>query len=219
METIVQWFLDNFPWLAPTAVCCYIAWKLSAWVKNVDNTMNKHDESLSRLEKIMEQLRDGINKLPCGTHMTSIEKHEERITKEEEGIRSTNDRIDNILLGMSMGVTSSSKKESPYRLTEFGEYILSESKGKECVEANKSYLFDKIEKGLHSTPYDVERAALRAVLDMFNTEKANDVKNYIYNAPDTVLLNGKEYRLTQNDVQVAMAIYLRDMYLNGHHNL
>ena len=188
--------MENYPWLAPTIVCCWIAWKLSRWEKRIERGIDK------------------VENLPCESHLRSIEKHDMQIAKEEADIRNTNDRIDGILLGMSMGVTASSKKKSPYSLTEFGEYILSESNGKECVNRNKDFLFEKIESGLHATPFDVERGALRAVWDLFLTERANDVKDYIYNAPDKVEINGKEYKLTQNDVQVAMAIYLRDLYLS-----
>lgn len=193
--TIGQWILDNYPWLAPTIVCCFVAWKLSRWTKRIEDAIGK------------------VNELPCEAHLRSIEQQDQRISREEADIKSTNDRIDSILLGMSMSVTSSSKKKSPYTLTRFGEYLLNESHGKECVEANREYLFGKIDNGMHSTPYDVERSSLRAVLDMFYTDKANCVKDYIYNSPDTILMDGEEYKLSQNDVQVAMAIYLRDLYL------
>lgn len=167
----------------------------------------KNKQRLDYIEKI-------AGNLPCESHLRRIERHDVQIAKEEEDIKNTNDRIDGILLGMSMGATDSSKKNSPYTLTEFGEYVLSESHGKECVDRNKDYLFGRIEAGLHSTPFDIERGSLRAVWDLFLTDKADDVKDYIYNAPDTITLNGKEYRLNQNDVQVAMALYLRDLYLH-----
>lgn len=196
MDVIFNWLLENYPWIAPTIVCCWATWKISGWKKRIDQGIDK------------------VDKLPCESHLKRIERHDVQIAKDEEDIKNTNDRIDGILLGMSMGAAASSKKKSPYTLTEFGEYILSESQGKECVDRNKDYLFGRIEAGLHSTPFDVERGALRAVWDLFLTDKADDVKNYIYNAPDTITLNGKEYKLNQNDVQVAMALYLRDLYLN-----
>ena len=179
-------------------------------VKFLLDREREHGKDKQRID-YMEKLAGG---LPCDDHSRRLERHDAQIAKEEDDIRNTNDRIDGMLLGMSMGVTGASRKRSPYTLTEFGEYVLSESNGKECVDRNKDYLFGRIESGLHSTPFDIERGALRAIWDLFLTDKADDVKDYIYNAPDTITLNGKEYKLNQNDVQVSMALYLRDLYLH-----
>ena len=209
METVMQWLLDNYPWIAPTLVCCYVVWKISGWAKDIDHLLKSHDENLSKLNRSVSEIESSINKRPC-------EVHDTRISNSEKEIKSVNDRIDGMLLSMSMGVTGTSRKRSPYTLTDFGEYVLAESNGRECINENKDFLFGRIEAGLHSTPFDVERGSLRAIWDLFLTDRANIVKNYIYNAPDKVEVNGKEYKLNQNDVQVAMAIYLRDLYLGEH---
>ena len=205
METITQWIFDNYPWLAPTIVSGYVIWKISGWAKDISHMLKSHEDSLSKLDKSLS----AMNSRPCDVH-------DMRISNSEKEIRNANERIDGILMGMSMGVTGSSRKRSPYTLTEFGEYVLAESHGKDCVDQNRDFLFGRIESGLHSTPFDVERGSLRAVWDLFFTDRADAVKDYIYNAPDTVEVLGKEYKLTQNDVQVAMAIYLRDLYLDAH---
>ncbi len=117
---------------------------------------------------------------------------------------------------MWLRMLSASQKQSPYTLSECGEYLLRESGGDKCVDANKAFLYGVIEKGLHSTPYDVERGALRAIGDLFRAEggRADAVKNYIYNVPGRITVNGTEYEITDMDVEVSMAFYLRDMYLS-----
>lgn len=181
-----------------------------------EKDMGKFDESLRMLNETNREIKDIIKRLPCDKHLSMIEKHEVRIEKEEKDILGANKRMDDLLITMSMGMSITSRKRSPYQLNEFGKHILQESHGKDCVDSNKEYLFNSIESDMHSTPYDIERAAIRAVFDLFYTDKADAVKDFIYNSPDITIFDGKEYPLRQNDIQVAMAIYLRDLYMACH---
>lgn len=231
MEAIINWILENYPWVTPTLICCLVVWRVSRWTKRIDDMlhkadnlpclqhekdMGKFDESLRILNETNREIKDIIKRLPCDKHLSMIEKHEVRIEKEEKDILGANKRMDDLLITMSMGMSITSRKRSPYQLNEFGKHILQESHGKDCVDSNKEYLFNNIESDMHSTPYDIERAAIRAVFDLFYTDKADAVKDFIYNSPDITIFDGKEYPLRQNDIQVAMAIYLRDLYMACH---
>lgn len=231
MEAIINWILENYPWVTPTLICCLVVWRVSRWTKRIDDMlhkadnlpclqhekdMGKFDESLKVLNETNREIKDIIKRFPCDKHLSMIEKHEVRIEKEEKDILGANKRMDDLLITMSMGMSITSRKRSPYQLNEFGKHILQESHGKDCVDRNKEYLFSNIESDMHSTPYDIERAAIRAVFDLFYTDKADAVKDFIYNSPDITVFDGKEYPLRQNDIQVAMAIYLRDLYMACH---
>lgn len=240
METILSWLLENIPWLAPTIVGVVIAWKLSGWKKSMDDTKDKVDslpcetrrESIFSLDKDMGQVKERLEKFPCEAHGKTISDNRSDIEKhfaESDAIIAEHTRrLDKIeiklerwnekMIDIALGGTGTARKHSPYTLTPFGTYILSKSFGKDCIDENLEFFFNRIDEQPHSTPYDVERSALGAVMDAFRTEMTNSVKNFIYNAPAKIDFNGESQDLTTTDVQVAMALYLRDKYLERNAN-
>lgn len=85
METITQWILDNYPWLAPTIVSVYVIWKISVWEKGISHMLKSHEDSLSKLDKSLS----AMNSRPCDVH-------DMRISNSEKEIRNANERIDGI---------------------------------------------------------------------------------------------------------------------------
>ena len=117
------------------------------------------------------------------------------------------------MIDIALSTALSAKKESPYSKTPYGDFILLKSFGKSCIDDNREYFFNLIDEQPHTTPYDVERSALGIVMDAFSTDITNSVKNFLYNAPSRIEFNEKMQEIKTTDIQVAMAIYLRDLYL------
>lgn len=240
MEIALDWIIKNVPWLAPTIVGVIIAWKLSGWKKGLDDTKNKVEslpcetrrESIFSLDRDVKQIKDDIEKLPCENHKGTISRNKSDLEKhfaESDAIISEHTRrLDTIeiklerwnekMMDIALGGAGSARKHSPYTLTPFGKYLLDKSFGGDCIDENLDFFFSQIDEQPHSTPYDVERSALGAVMDSFRTDMLNSVKNFIYNAPAKIDFNGEAHDMTTTDVQVAMALYLRDKYLERNIN-
>lgn len=232
---ILTYIGDKFPELALTVISAYIAWKLSRWTKEVEETKKdlgklECDERKSEIESVQSQIKDALDEFPklqCAQHFKSItdnkldfdvrltelngslNAHTERITSVENRLRRWDDKMIDIALSTAL----SAKKESPYSKTPYGDFILLKSFGKSCIDDNREYFFNLIDEQPHTTPYDVERSALGIVMDAFSTDITNSVKNFLYNAPSRIEFNEKMQEIKTTDIQVAMAIYLRDLYL------
>jgi len=176
----------------------------------------------------MDDLKDTVDKLPCSENKELININRQNTDKDIlkandtiwalanrlASVESKVDRWDNRMIDLALSSASSAKKRSPYSLTDIGKVLLERSGGDKCIDDNKLHFFNEIDKLPHSTPFDVERAAIGIVLDSFNSDITNPVKDFIYNSSDVIEINGEERRFTVNDIQVAMAICLRDSYLN-----
>lgn len=235
IEIALNWLIENIPWIAPTIVGIIIAWKMSGWKKDMDDSKKKVDalpcetrrESIFALDKDTSQIKEKVSTLPCGAHMDSISGNRSEIdrhlaesdtliaehTRRLDTIEDKLERWDEKMMDIAFGATGTTRKHSPYMLTPFGEYLLHKSFGKTCIDDNLEDYLARIDRQPHSTPYDVERSALGAVMDTFRTDITNSVKNFLYYAPGKIELDGETHELTTTDVQVAMALYLRDKYL------
>lgn len=113
-----------------------------------------------------------------------------------------------------------SAKNSPRQLNEMGKQVLSDIKGMEFLEANKSFLFEGIDDYRPKTALDVENAAHAVCAVSTNYEIFNDIKNFVYNSPSYHIKDdeGKEkrYDLAMSDVCFVLSLPLRDMYLAAH---
>lgn len=43
IETVVTYFLENFPWIAAICVTGYFSWKAAVYYAKVEDTRKKHD--------------------------------------------------------------------------------------------------------------------------------------------------------------------------------
>lgn len=209
MEVVLNWVLDNVPWMAPTIVAVILTWKISRW---------KHS---------MDDIKQKVSEIPCAQYKRDIEANKQEIDKEMiktsgvierladriEAMECKLDRWESKMIERALSAASSVKKNSPYSLTDMGQILLRESGGDRCIEDHKAYYYSEIDKMPHGTPFDVERATISVVLDSFGIDVTNTVKDYMYNTANTIVVNGEEQIFTLNDLQMAMAIYLRDMYL------
>lgn len=114
-------------------------------------------------------------------------------------------------------IDSLSQKNSPRKLNDLGIRILSEIKGIEFLNKHKETLFDWMAKYDRQTALDIENAAHAALF--YNTSDLifNDIKNYVYNAPSSTVIEKdgteKEYTVSLEDVCFVLSLPLRDMYL------
>ena len=108
-------------------------------------------------------------------------------------------------------------KNSPTKLTDFGNKILEELDGINFINDNKEYLIARLDEEKPRTALDVENSALMVFVNFCNSEKFDGIKNFIYNSPEYNIKdkNGcdKKYNLNLIDVCFILSIPLRDLYL------
>lgn len=105
------------------------------------------------------------------------------------------------------------QKNSPRKLTEFGQKIFNEVNGEKFLNDNKEVLYKYIEDHKPLTRLDVEELAQRALFMQTNTPIFNHIKDYVYEAPTYKNTNGDNAELTVGDICFVLSIPLRDMYL------
>ena len=108
-------------------------------------------------------------------------------------------------------------KNSPTKLTDFGNKILEELDGINFINDNKEYLIARLDEEKPRTALDVENSALMVFVNFCSSEKFDGIKNFIYNSPEYNIKdkNGcdKKYNLNLIDVCFILSIPLRDLYL------
>ena len=194
--------------------------------RKIPKSNNSEIKSLiSKAGRQLKELSTKFNNLPCndgsGSDCKSTNENrlvllENRYNGYEQRLSSVESKVtrwDERMLDRAFRRTSVAKKHSPYSVTPYGKYLLTKSFGKACIDDNKEKFFALIDEQPHTTPYDIERAALGIVMDAFRTDDTNSVKNFIYNSSAEIEFNGEPHTLSTTDIQVAMAIYLRDLYM------
>ena len=113
-----------------------------------------------------------------------------------------------------------SLKNSPTKLSDFGNQILEEINGIEFINDNKECLISRLDEEKPRTALDVENSAFIVFVNFCNNEKFDDIKNFIYNSPEYNVKDNKgcdrKYNLSLIDVCFILSIPLRDMYLESH---
>ena len=111
-------------------------------------------------------------------------------------------------------------KNSPTKLSDFGNQILEEINGIEFINDNKECLISRLDEEKPRTALDVENSAFIVFVNFCNNEKFDDIKNFIYNSPEYNVKDNKgcdrKYNLSLIDVCFILSIPLRDMYLESH---
>lgn len=105
------------------------------------------------------------------------------------------------------------QKNSPYKLTEFGQKIYNEVNGEQFLNDNKEVLFTYIDERKPLTRLDVEELAAQALFMQTSKPIFNYIKDYVYEAPAYKDADGKTSELTVGDICFILSIPLRDMYL------
>ena len=216
MQAILNWLIQNYPWIVPTVACCWVAWKVSRWVKRIDEHITK------------------VDALPCEEHKKAIKEHDANIDKHTELLEANNKML-SIISKWIMKLDPSmidpindaqtiynmmTEKKSPRKLNDKGMKFYNELKGDEFLATHKDILFEVIDNLKPKTAYDVELYALRALQMKSSEDFFNDYKLYVYNLPEIEVTNenGKKqkYEMTLSDVCFILSIPLRDMYLEAH---
>lgn len=215
METITQWLLDNYPWIAPTLVSCYVVWKIAGWAKDIGYLLKSHDENMSKLE-------EKTDKLPCGKHGESIGSLVHNIDCIKETMQSNN----GILVELSRWamhmdesmIDKLAQKHSPLRMTETREYLYEVSGAKKAVGEIADRLISEMETMGLRTELDVEDKSLDMIIKNNNDSAFDPVKKYVYYSPDTIKVEktGETVRFNMFSLMKLMGIDLRDRYLAKH---
>lgn len=109
---------------------------------------------------------------------------------------------------------SFARKNSPRRLTEFGQKIFKDVDGEKFLNDNKARLFEYIDERKPQTRLDVEELAQQSLFRLTSNPVFNYIKDYVYEAPEYKDIDGELSELTIGDVCFVLSIPLRDMYLS-----
>lgn len=111
------------------------------------------------------------------------------------------------------------QRHSPRSLNELGRRIFDDMNGRDFLDKNKTYLFDKIDSRKPMAALDVETAAEFACSSCTNEEFFLPVKSFVYNYPEIEITPGRRHDLTLSDACYILSFPLRDMYLKEHPNM
>lgn len=202
-EAIFSFFAENYPTLLWVIFGAIVTWQLSKLynrfkkIEDISGSLscNAHQEELKEIKGNMVLLND---------IKESVRKIEEYI------IRNDSQAIDYLL-----------RKCSPYKITYLGDALLDRSGGRKCIDENIDFFVERIEKMNPLVALDVEQYSLSVLNSNLKLELFNDVKDFIYNAPDPINLidqdgNTKELSIRMEDVLMVMSIYLRDKFFEKH---
>ena len=158
-----------------------------------------------------------IERLPCDAHvgrMGELEKTMADIREDLSIIKSV------IIQKYPTSANVFSIKKSPRRLNEMGEWLFEQVKGRDFLEANKDFLFNRIDEEHPLTALDVENAAHIACSGSTGGPMFSDIKSFVYNSPSIEIPypdgETRKYDITLGDVCFVLSIPLRDMYLSEH---
>jgi hypothetical protein len=107
-------------------------------------------------------------------------------------------------------------------MTPVGKILFEQTPSKQLVDNNNEYLLSELGKENPLTAFDVEDMAFKIMLRNINHPMYNDLKIYLYNAPETISIKDPQTDEEKNiefNMSVAMqlmSIYLRDLYLDVH---
>jgi len=154
-------------------------------------------------------------------HLNKVETDVSQLTRDMSDVKLDLSSIKSILSQRnSRLVINMTNKKSPRVLNELGQNIVKQVNGEKLLNINKEFFFKNIDRMNPKTALDVENAANYACIGYTNNDIFNDIKMFVYNAPE-ILVENKEggsnsYALTLEDVCYALSIPLRYMYLKEH---
>lgn len=208
LETVVTYFLENFPWIAAICVTGYLSWKAAVYYTKVEDARKK------------------VDSLPCEKRKEELDSHLGKVVGLEDDISSLTETVDDISKWLmkfdSEMINSLAKKHSPSKLTFAGEQLLEVSGAKKVINDNLEYYISEMEGMKPNNPYDVEKFAMKVILGSINSDIFVPIKNYLYYSPDKISFyneqEGKDevVKLSIYSIIGVMTIFLRDEYLKRH---
>lgn len=101
--------------------------------------------------------------------------------------------------------------KSPMQLTDLGKKLLENSGAKRIIDDKYGELEKTINEQNPKTAYDVQNYISKLIAKLENEDFMSSIKIFVYNNPE---LENRPLELV--DIQGAMVIYLRDLYLEKH---
>ena len=94
------------------------------------------------------------------------------------------------------------RRNSPVNLTAYGNAVLNNSGGKDFIDNNYPEIKKRVEAENTQTSYDIQEASRKAVEDLQNDVRINNIKDFLFK-------EGMEWA----DIVEVLGIYLRDKIL------
>jgi hypothetical protein len=217
-DTIIQYLVDN----SPAGIWLLIGGAAAWFASGVMHRIKKAEEK--------------IEKLPLPEHYLELKNEmkdvrrtmDDFIQSVKDYIRSNDERLNEMsawIMKTDVSMIDTLKRYSPLSMTPAGEILFEQTPARKLVDDNLEYLIKEIEERNPATPYDVEEIALRVMIRNINHPMYNELKNYLYDSPETIPIKDPETNKEKNmaiNMNVAMrlmSIYLRDLYLDTHAGL
>lgn len=202
-ETIFNFLAENYPTLLWIIVAIFVSWQAF--------------KLYNRFKKIEEI----SNNVPCNTHQENIKNIQGSLPILHDIKESIRKIEEYIIRNDSQAIDSLLRKCSPYKITFLGDLLLNDSGGRKCIEENIGFFIQEIEKMNPLVALDVEQYSLSVLNSNLKSQLFNDIKNYIYNAPDPITLTdedgqSRELSIKIEDVLMVMSIFLRDKFFERH---
>ena len=197
---------------------------------NIDKKFDEVDKRFTNIDKKFDEVDrkfDEVDKKFADVNMNikDLTKNVNRLTKNLNGLTCKVKDLTRDVVSIKSFLSIKHKedvdlvglKNSPTKLTDFGNKILEELDGINFINDNKEYLIARLDEEKPRTALDVENSALMVFVNFCSSEKFDGIKNFIYNSPEYNIKdkNGcdKKYNLNLIDVCFILSIPLRDLYL------
>ena len=188
-------------------------------IKSINATLKRHDKYFEKIDKrfsdVDKRFADVDKRFAdVNTNIKDITRDVKDLTRDVISIKSF------LSTKYKEDIDLVSLKNSPTKLSDFGNQILEEINGIEFINDNKECLISRLDEEKPRTALDVENSAFIVFVNFCNNEKFDGIKNFIYNSPEYNVKDNKgcdrKYNLSLIDVCFILSIPLRDMYLESH---
>lgn len=185
-------------------------------------TLDTHTRKAEATGQAITAIRQQVSTLPCRKHHEALTEHTRQMDTVSEKLRNTGSivtelskwvmKIDETMIDRLM------QKCSPMRMTPAGEQLFTMSHADRALDILAPRLMQQMSEAELRTEYDVEAKALETLLQNTSDPAFDQVKNFVYAAPDTFTPegDGDPIKFTFYSIVHLMGIRLRDMYLEQH---
>lgn len=181
-------------------------------IKSINATLKRHDKYFEKIDKRFSDVDKRF--ADVNTNIKDITRDVKDLTRDVISIKSF------LSTKYKEDIDLVSLKNSPTKLSDFGNQILEEINGINFINDNKECLISRLDEEKPRTALDVENSAFIVFVNFCNNEKFDGIKNFIYNSPEYNVKDNKgcdrKYNLSLIDVCFILSIPLRDMYLESH---
>ena len=193
---------------------------------NIDKKFDEVDRKFDEVDKKFADVNMNIKDLT--KNVNGLTKNVNGLTKNLNGLTCKVKDLTRDVISIKSFLSTKYKedidlvslKNSPTKLSDFGNQILEEINGIEFINDNKECLISRLDEEKPRTALDVENSAFIVFVNFCNNEKFDGIKNFIYNSPEYNVKDNKgcdrKYNLSLIDVCFILSIPLRDMYLESH---